>query len=623
MSAPSVPSSRRVALGLGALLLAAAVLRFTGLSAGLRHEPHMDERYFVENVGRMLARGDLDHRYYEYPGLFFYLLLPALALVGAGPHPVPAAYLAARCVVAALGVLNVALAYALGARIAGRRAGVVAAALVAFSPVHVQTAHAVRPDVALETLVLVALMAVLRVGRPRADLRAGLAVGAAAALKFTGALLAASYLAQRVLTPGRRLQGACLAALAAAAAFAVLSPYAIVHAPDFLEGVTTQVGYHYQREGSAGASYPTRFAGYAAVWAKALGPPALVLALAGLAICARQWRAWASLFLLPLLTAAAMASTLYRFDRHMVPSFGVVALLAGVAVDALARRRGVLVSAVVACVAAGFPLSASIAYVRAVRQPQTADLIVDWIDAHVPPGSRILSAVRGLGFDRRRYEVIEVPRRRTLRRAQPLDADVVVAPERLRSAILRGLPVAFAARPATPFGGAPLAVRVVPRDRRPTYRPVPLAEARLQASSAPEALEALTDGRVETRWQTDGPQQGQEWVEIRLARPERLARVELVLGDSVHAGRALRLQFSPQGAGWRRLPSAPGRPRLRSQRGQPSQVLVFRPVTARGLRILQRGRSARAWAIAEIRLDTVDGGRGTEEAGANGSPPAR
>ena len=77
------------AAALASLLALAAVLRFGSLGWGLRHEPHIDERYFVENVGWMLAHRDIDHRFDEYPGLFFYALTPVrpkkrerLAIVG-------------------------------------------------------------------------------------------------------------------------------------------------------------------------------------------------------------------------------------------------------------------------------------------------------------------------------------------------------------------------------------------------------------------------------------------------------------------------------------------------------------------------------------------------------------
>ena len=41
----------------------------------------------------------------------------------------------------------------------------------------------------------------------------------------------------------------------AALAFALLSPYALVHAPDFLQGVQTQLRYHYEDSVRAPASF--------------------------------------------------------------------------------------------------------------------------------------------------------------------------------------------------------------------------------------------------------------------------------------------------------------------------------------------------------------------------------
>ncbi|MBI3932461.1 MAG: glycosyltransferase family 39 protein [Acidobacteria bacterium] len=396
--------------------------------------------------------------------------------MGAGGDPAPAAYLAARAAVAFFGVVNVALLYLLGTRLVGTRAAL-AAALLAVSPVGVQTAHMVRPDVALETLALLALLAFEHVGeRPSGDVRSGLALGAAVALKFTGVLLAPTYLARRLLAPGRPVRGAILAASVATVAFVALSPYAVLHAPAFFEGVTTQIGYHYEEGHQPAASYAARLGGYASIWPKALGPVGAALAPADLAVAAGQWRRWAPLVALPLVTAAAMATSEIRFDRHMVPSFGVVALLAGAAVDALARRRVALV-AVAAAVTAFFPLAASVSYVRELARPGTRDLALDWVEANVQPGARILSAVPGLGFDKTRYEVLEVPRKRKAARIQALHSDVVVTAGAEARTVLRDVAPAFVARPRSPFAGPPIQVRLVPLARRALYRPVPLLGA--------------------------------------------------------------------------------------------------------------------------------------------------
>src|SRR5262245_52412322 len=175
----------------------------------------------------MLGRGDLDHAYYEYPGLTFYLLAPVLGLLRL--HG-PGAYLAARAIVAVFSVLNVALSYRLGSALKGPAAGLAAAALMAVSPAEVRVAHMVRPDVILETLSLLALLSFLRLGeRARDDVLAGAAIGAAVAVKFTGVLLLPSYLVQRWLTPPRGWHQPLLAGLASVLSFGLLSPYSFLH----------------------------------------------------------------------------------------------------------------------------------------------------------------------------------------------------------------------------------------------------------------------------------------------------------------------------------------------------------------------------------------------------------
>src|SRR5919197_3201420 len=108
-------------LALAAVLVLAGVLRFTALSWGLRHVPHLDEQYFVENVRGMLARGDLDHRFHEYPGLMFYLLLPLEAAVDRTTLA-RRGYLVARALVAAFGVASVGAVYRLWRTMSGAAA---------------------------------------------------------------------------------------------------------------------------------------------------------------------------------------------------------------------------------------------------------------------------------------------------------------------------------------------------------------------------------------------------------------------------------------------------------------------------------------------------------------------
>jgi len=598
-------NSPRARVLLVPILVLAATLRFTGLGWGLRHLPDLDERWFVEAVGRMLAARDLDHRFYEYPGLFFYLLAPVLAFL----HPPDfgaSAYLAARAVVAAFGVASVGLTYLLGARVAGRGAGLAAALFVAVSPVEVFTAHMVRPDVALEAFVLLAFLAFLRLGPDgRADLLSGLALGAATSLKYTGVLLAPSYLAQRLTSPGFRVSRLALAAGAALLVFAVCSPYTFLHFGDAVRGAHTQVAHHYEVRGRGPESYADMAWTYGLGLMKSFGPIGLALVAAGALLAARDWRRWLGLLIYPAVVIGVLSTAEIHFDRHLVPMIGVLSVLAGRAVASVAKRSPLAaVGAVLA--AAALPLAASIDYVRGVSVPGTRDAVLEWIDKNLPAGSRIVSSVSDLGLDRRRYEVVEVPRLDERTRALARHADAIISGPGDSELVVRQLGTLYAADPPNPHAGPRLVVSAPPPEDRPAYEELRPAARWLSASEAQERLPAMVDGDRGTAWMTSGAQSPGAWIRIDLPEARTIGGVQLVLrGRGRGYGKNLHVFATEDGQEWSRVDVLQGRPPVAAQLPSPegpAQVLIFEPRRVKALRIEQVGRRLRPWAIAELRL---------------------
>jgi hypothetical protein len=580
---------------LAALLLLAAFLRFTSLGWGLRHTPHIDEQYFVENVRGMLVRGDLDHRFHEYPGLIFYLLLPA---VGAADRTTLAreGYLLARAVIAAFGVASVGLAYLLGRCLAGPAAGLFAALLLAVSPVEVQTAHMVRPDVVLETLVLLAFLAFVHVGEARrSDLLSGAAIGAAVAVKFSGVLLAPSYAVRRLLAPGPRLFRCAAAAATAVVVFAFCSPYTFLDFDAFLAGARAQVGYHYEVRPRG----PQHFAGmavtYGRVLAKGLGILGAGLVLAGVVLTRKQWRRWLPLWIFPLVTVAVFSTAEVNRDRFLLPALGVLAVIAGAAAAWLAARsRGVAVA--VAFLAAGPPLLASVRYLAAISRPGTRDRALDWVEAHVPAGARILTTLPELGLDRDRYEVLAADRYDERAALLARSVDLVATTE-----AQPGLRTLSQLVPPDPNAGPSIVLSVAEAPR--PLREVPLGRDGLRASENEAGIPEMLDGDLATRWESAAPQAPGTWIEIRLPEPRPLAAVELALGDRPrqHAANLHVFVLAPNGE-WQRVRVADLRPSVEEQRGEPGQKLLFPSVSTRGIRLLQTGRRRRPWSVAELRL---------------------
>ena len=598
-------NATRARVLLVSILVLAAALRLTGLGWGLRHRPDLDERWFVENVGRMLAARDLDHRFYEYPGLFFYFLAPVLAFLhppdfGAG------AYLAARVVVALFGVASVGLTYLLGARLAGRGAGLAAALLVAVSPVEVFTAHMVRPDVALEAFVLLAFLAFLRLGPDaRGDLLSGVALGAATAVKFTGVLLAPSYLAQRLGAPGFRLSRLALAGGASLVAFTLCSPFTILHFGDAVRGAHTQVSHHYAVRGPGPESYLDMAWTYGLGLMKSFGPIGLALVAAGAVLAARDGRRWLGLLVYPLVVIGVLSTAEIHFDRHLVPLLGVLSVIAGRAVASVARRSPV--AAVCATVAAAaLPLAGSIDYVRGVSVPGTRDAVLEWVDKNLPAGSHLVSSVGDLGLDRHRYEIVDVPRLDERTRPLVLHADAVISGPGDSEPLVRQLATLFAADPPNPHAGPRLVVSAPPPADRLAFEELRPSPQWLSASEAPDRLTALVDGDRETAWMTAPGQALGAWIRIELPAPRTIGGLQLLLrGRGRTFGKNLHVFATEDGREWSRVDVLQGRPAVTAQLPSPegpAQVLIFEPRRVKALRIEQVGRRERAWGVAELRL---------------------
>src|SRR5262249_53429853 len=157
----------------------------------------------------------------------------------------------------------------------------------------------------------------------------------------------------------------------ALAAFLLTSPYAVLHAADFVAGAKTQVTYHYQERAAGEVSYLQMVWTYVQIWPRAIGLPGCALALAALFLLRREWRTWLPLVVLPITTMAVMATGQVRAERFLLPSLAVPLLLAGAAAERLLRSR--LAFGVAACLVVGLPFAGSLAYIRGIGGPLTRD----------------------------------------------------------------------------------------------------------------------------------------------------------------------------------------------------------------------------------------------------------
>ena len=272
-SRPFDRNSILVATALVVILVVALALRLYGIDwhEGYGYSPHPDERNVISLIEgiQFPTLGDLGdlldaERSPWNPGRFAYGSFPLYVLKVAHsiiPGDVYDVRTIGRGISALADACVVFLTYLLGARLYGRRQGLLAAALVSLAVIHIQLSHFLTFDIVLGLTTIAALYFMHRVatgGRLLDSVIAGVIVGLGLATKVS---IAPMYLALAMAhllyvlpvlrTAGgdrneasRRIGMAFIGLLAAGCAslatFMIAQPYAIIDASRFVADVTEQ-----------------------------------------------------------------------------------------------------------------------------------------------------------------------------------------------------------------------------------------------------------------------------------------------------------------------------------------------------------------------------------------------
>ena len=398
------------------ILVVAAAARLWSLDAGVPHAVGIDEPQIVERALRILRTGDWNTHIFDYPSLVIYLhaVLAILRFLWGAVNgewssldgfSISAVYITGRTAAALAGVATVWLVYRIGTALGSRGVGLLAAAQLAVSPMHVRESRFILTDAPMTALVTLAMWLTLRAMRlstARAYAWAGAACGLAAAAKYTGgvsivAVLVAWAIAERA-TPGRGLKLAALLG-AAAAGFLAGAPYTLLDMPAFLDGFAAQF---------ARFAVPTKGGDPSwLLYVKHLSPPSarfiVPLALVGMAIA--LWRPATRRPAMPLVAFVAayfyvLASHSHVFGRYALPLVPMLLLFSAVVAFALvaAVRRipyfrrpawePVLIGVVVALLM-GVPATQAVRWIDQQRRADTRELATDWLKANAPAGARV------------------------------------------------------------------------------------------------------------------------------------------------------------------------------------------------------------------------------------------
>jgi hypothetical protein len=408
--------------GILAVILALALaVRLLGINRGLPYVYYPDEAVLV-NHAVAFGTGNLNPHYFIYPSLYMYVLFLVYSLsyavgwlTGAFAstndfvrlffNDATLFYLPGRLIAALSGVMSVGMVYLLGRRAYNVRVGLIAAAFLTFSVLHVEFSHYVKTHVPAGLLVIVALGLAwsIYVGEDswRRYILAGVVAGLGASTVYHAGFVLVSVAVAHVLrwrdsssknTSEVRLLSPKLlgAVIASFVAFVLTTPFAILDWPTFIRDLSgTAAAYYSSGSWERGTFYPLTSL------LASMGTPLGLIALFSLGYALIRRR---SIDLILLSQPLSLAGFLMLFatkeSHHTLIAFPALSLLnASLLVDVVSwfirpriLQSGALTLAALSLLVAPARMSFQNSFQLAL--PDTRSIAKEWIEENIPPGSK-------------------------------------------------------------------------------------------------------------------------------------------------------------------------------------------------------------------------------------------
>jgi 4-amino-4-deoxy-L-arabinose transferase-like glycosyltransferase len=390
-----------------ALIFLGAAIRFYGINFGLPHNFHPDEVPKVNAIMQMIASDTLNPRYFLHPSLLLYctyFMNSVLHWTIYDGDFRSTAFLAGRFVSAIAGTASIYLTYAIARRFIPQTYALLAAAMLAFSPLHITSSRYLKEDALLLFFILCCVAAVVRAAKEddwRFLCLGAVCAGLAGSTKYSGILSigilgCAPWLrSQRFIPDARFLKLTIAASPLVPIALLCASPYIIFDHPKFLSD------FNYEREHMV-RGHTEAIDAWSQFWmyhlrrsiSVGIGEITTLVALMGVGLI--LWRRKIDdLFILGLLLAFYLPAELVRSkpapqpERYIYPCLPFIAICAANFLASLRQKISTKLILCIACLALAGPLWRSIRLAEDVKN-DTRVIAAKWIEENLPHGSKIL-----------------------------------------------------------------------------------------------------------------------------------------------------------------------------------------------------------------------------------------
>ena len=418
-------SRSRALLLLTVITAIGGAFRFYNLAWGAPYYHfHMDEHDVF--MGADLLRSSvqaaaLSGKFFMYGPLQMYLVNGARWLYETVAHPLVLSnhqdgityMVLGRAISAAFSTATIPVLYAVGTRVAGRMAGLLAAAYAAFAVLLIRDAHFFSVDMSMTFFCMLTWLLLLRMaerGSIGAGVATGVALAAAITCKYTAVFMAVPIALAHLLSPHRPhplkpyrawgrwgLRG-LVPVVACVVTFLLLNPMVWLYWDKFLFDVRTQIA-----EPVSGATRPIFFAHVFDVahprvyWFTNLlwwgmGPALEIAALAGVVWLLTRRRPAALLAAsVPIAYFALAGNSAAPFIRYAIPLVAALTVAAGVlSADLLDRPRWRRIAATATVLILGSTAAYAAAYINVFRQPDSRVAAARYLRQALPYDTKVL-----------------------------------------------------------------------------------------------------------------------------------------------------------------------------------------------------------------------------------------